>query len=50
MFENLLSELTISNGIKELYSEILKKSIKKYSFEERMMQTVEWYKNNTHWF
>lgn len=22
----------------------------KYSFEERMMQTVEWYKNNTYWF
>lgn len=22
----------------------------KYSFEERMLQTVNWYKNNTHWF
>jgi hypothetical protein len=42
MFENLLSELTISNGIKELYSEILKKSIKKYSFERNtLVKSIE---------
>lgn len=33
MFDNLLSEITINKGTKELYSEILKNSIKKYSSE-----------------
>jgi len=33
MFDNLLSEITINKGTKELYSEILKNSIKKYTSE-----------------